>query len=160
MPWSAPSRSTQLSWTCCAYGARSALQPRAEPTSRLAHELAGRVSLRLSRSGMRVRGQPLFVVIFPIGNTAGLSAVYGAFFPDRESSVTTEQIGDVVRQARLAQGLRQDQLAAAAGVGVRFLVELERGKPTVRLAKVLAVLDALGCRLQVTPPPAARANGS
>lgn len=68
--------------------------------------------------------------------------------------MTTEQIGDVVRQARLAQGLRQDQLAAAAGVGIRFLVELERGKPTVRLAKVLAVLDALGCRLEVALPPA------
>jgi y4mF family transcriptional regulator len=67
--------------------------------------------------------------------------------------VTVEQIGAVVREARLARGLRQDQLAAAAGVGVRFLSELERGKPTVRLAKVLAVLDALGCRLQVTPPP-------
>jgi len=63
-----------------------------------------------------------------------------------------DDIGDVVRRARLAQGLRQDQLAAAAGVGVRFLVELEGGKPTVRLAKVLAVLDALGLRLQVTNP--------
>jgi y4mF family transcriptional regulator len=68
--------------------------------------------------------------------------------------VTIDDIGTVVRQARLAQGLRQDQLAAAAGVGLRFLVELERGKPTVRLDKVLAVLDALGCRLHVTPPPA------
>lgn len=68
--------------------------------------------------------------------------------------MTVDQIGAIVRQARLAQGLRQDQLAAASGVGVRFLVELERGKPTVRLGKVLAVLDALGCRLQVTAPPA------
>ena len=68
--------------------------------------------------------------------------------------MTVEQIGAIVRHDRLAQGLRQDQLAAAAGVGLRFLVELERGKPTVRLAKVLAVLDALGCRLQVTSPPA------
>jgi y4mF family transcriptional regulator len=68
--------------------------------------------------------------------------------------MTIDEIGTVVRQARLAQGLRQDQLAAAAGVGLRFLVELERGKPTVRLDKVLAVLDALGCRLHVTPPPA------
>lgn len=67
--------------------------------------------------------------------------------------MTAEQIGAVVRKTRLAQGLRQDQLAAAAGVGTRFLVELERGKPTVRLAKVLAVLDALGCRVDVTPPP-------
>ena len=66
--------------------------------------------------------------------------------------MTVEEIGDLVRKARLAQGLRQDQLAAAAGVGLRFLVELERGKPTVRLAKVLAVLNALGCRLDVRPP--------
>lgn len=67
--------------------------------------------------------------------------------------MTAEQLGNLVRDARRAQGLRQDQLAAAAGVGVRFLVELERGKPTVRLAKVLAVLDALGCRLDVVAPP-------
>ena len=67
--------------------------------------------------------------------------------------MTIEEIGSAVRQSRLAQGLRQDQLAAAAGVGLRFLVELERGKPTVRLDKVLAVLSALGCRLDVTPRP-------
>jgi HTH-type transcriptional regulator/antitoxin HipB len=66
--------------------------------------------------------------------------------------MTTGEIGTVVREARLAQGLRQDQLAAAAGVGLRFLVELEGGKPTVRLEKVLAVLNALGLRLQVTSP--------
>jgi len=74
--------------------------------------------------------------------------------------MTVGEIGNVVRQARLARGLRQDQLAAAAGVGVRFLVELERGKPTVRLGKVLAVLSALGCRLEVTPPPAASGSDS
>lgn len=55
--------------------------------------------------------------------------------------MTVEQVGTIVRQTRLARGLRQDQLAAAAGVGLRFLVELERGKPTVRLDKVLAVLQ-------------------
>lgn len=66
--------------------------------------------------------------------------------------MTADDIGTIVREARIVQGLRQDQLAAAAGVGVRFLVELEAGKPTVRLAKVLAVLDALGLRLQVTSP--------
>lgn len=66
--------------------------------------------------------------------------------------MTVEEIGDLVRKVRLARGLRQDQLAAAAGVGLRFLVELERGKPTVRLAKVLAVLNALGCRLEIRPP--------
>lgn len=74
--------------------------------------------------------------------------------------MTVEQIGTVVRQTRLDQDLRQAQLAAAAGVGVRFLVELERGKPTVQLGKVLAVLDALGCRLEVAPPPAPRGSDS
>ena len=72
--------------------------------------------------------------------------------------MTAKEIGIIVRAARLAQGLRQDQLAAAAGVGLRFLVELERGKPTVRLVKVLAVLDALGCRVVITAP--ARTPGS
>ena len=67
--------------------------------------------------------------------------------------MTVEEIGDVVRKARLDQGLRQDQLAAVARVGLRFLVELERGKPTVRMDKVLAVLTALGCRMQITSPP-------
>lgn len=72
--------------------------------------------------------------------------------------MTPEQIGDTIREARVAQGLRQDELAAAAGVGVRFLVELERGKPTVRLGKVLAVLDALGCRLQISVPRPSKAD--
>ena len=67
-------------------------------------------------------------------------------------SMAVGDIGAAVRRARLAQGLRQDQVAAAAGVGVRFLVELEGGKPTVRLVKVLAVLDALGLRLHIAPP--------
>ncbi len=80
-------------------------------------------------------------------------------FPIGNIEVTVEEIGAVVRQARVAQGLRQDQLAAAAGVGLRFLVELERGKPTVRLDKVLAVLRALGCRLDVTSPPLPSGRG-
>lgn len=88
------------------------------------------------------------------GNSLDISSRSGHDIPDREHcNMTIEEIGTAVRQARLAQGLRQDQLAAAAGVGLRFLVELERGKPTVRLDKVLAVLSALGCRLDVTPPP-------
>lgn len=67
--------------------------------------------------------------------------------------MTPAEIGRIVRAARRAQGLRQDQLAGAAGVGVRFLSELERGKTTVRLEKVIAVLDALGCTLRVEMPP-------
>lgn len=66
--------------------------------------------------------------------------------------MTQKQIGEAVRLTRTAQGLRQDQLAAAAGVGVRFVVDLERGKATIRLDKLLAVLSALGCRLEIGLP--------
>ena len=62
------------------------------------------------------------------------------------------EIGQLIRRTRRTQGLRQDQLAGAAGVGVRFLVELERGKPTAQLDKALAVLEALGCSIQIEPP--------
>lgn len=63
--------------------------------------------------------------------------------------MTPSQLGTAIREARRHQGLRQDQLAAAANVGVRFIVDLEAGKATVRLAKALAVIDALGLRLSL-----------
>jgi len=47
-------------------------------------------------------------------------------------------------------GLTQQDLALAAGVGVRFIVDLEGGKPTVRLEQVLRVVDALGGSLALT----------
>ena len=49
-----------------------------------------------------------------------------------------------LRRARKALGLTQADLSMAAGVGLRFVVELEAGKPTVRLELVLRVIDALG----------------
>ncbi|WP_144096951.1 type II toxin-antitoxin system Y4mF family antitoxin [Croceicoccus sediminis] len=61
-------------------------------------------------------------------------------------------IGQIIREERKELGLRQDGLAAASGVGLRFLVELERGKPTVQMGKVLNVLAALGCELQIKRP--------
>lgn len=61
-------------------------------------------------------------------------------------------IGALIREERKALGLRQAELAAASGVGVRFLVDLEKGKPTVQLGRVLAVLAALGCTLEIRRP--------
>ena len=63
------------------------------------------------------------------------------------------KLGQVVRHERKAQGLRQAELAAAAGVGVRFIVDLEAGKPTLQLEKVLHVLATLGCDVTIAPPP-------
>lgn len=70
----------------------------------------------------------------------------------------TEELGTIIRHTRVGQGLRQHQLAAASGVGVRFLIELERGKKTAQLGKTLAVLSALGCRVQITPPSRPRSR--
>jgi y4mF family transcriptional regulator len=55
-----------------------------------------------------------------------------------------QQLGAALRSARKHLGLTQPQLALAAGVGVRFIVDLEAGKPTVRLDSVMRVLNALG----------------
>ena len=66
--------------------------------------------------------------------------------------MTSKQIGTLIRDTRKLQGLRQDELAAVAGVGLRFLVELEAGKETAQLGKTLAVLAALGCAIDITPP--------
>ena len=66
--------------------------------------------------------------------------------------MTPKDIGEVIRRTRKAQGLRQDQLAAAAGVGQRFLVELEAGKSTAQIGKTLNVLSALGCSLTIKTP--------
>lgn len=57
------------------------------------------------------------------------------------------QLGAVVRARRQALGTTQTELAALSDVGPRFVGELERGKPTLELAKVLRVLDRLGLEL-------------
>lgn len=66
--------------------------------------------------------------------------------------MTPTDLGTTIRAARKAQGLRQDELAAAANVGVRFLIELEAGKETAQLGKTLAVLAALGIDMSLTLP--------
>lgn len=53
-------------------------------------------------------------------------------------------LGAAVFAARSKLGLTPPQLALAAAVGVRFIVELEAGKPTVRLETLLTVVHALG----------------
>lgn len=65
---------------------------------------------------------------------------------------TPEEFGGAIRAARKAQGLRQDQLAGAAGVGVRFIVDLEAGKASTHLGKALAVATALGLRVTIEAP--------
>lgn len=68
---------------------------------------------------------------------------------------SAQTIGDTVRDVRRKLGVTQRQLAMTAGTGLRFVVELEKGKPTCQLDKTLAVLHALGVRVVLTPPTTA-----
>ncbi len=61
-------------------------------------------------------------------------------------------LGLIVRRERKAQKLKQAELAAVSGVGIRFIVDLEAGKPTLQLEKVLHVVRTLGCNIAITPP--------
>ena len=60
-------------------------------------------------------------------------------------------ISEFVRQHRKQYNMTQQELADRAGVGLRFLRELEAGKTTLRMDKVNIVLDMFGQRLGVVP---------
>jgi len=64
-------------------------------------------------------------------------------------STAAPTLAEAVRAARLRHGMTQTELAGLSGTGLRFVSELERGKPNVSLSKVVAVLAALGLRLEV-----------
>ena len=64
----------------------------------------------------------------------------------------SKSVGLIVLCERKAQRLRQAELAAAAGVGIRFIADLEAGKPTLQLEKVLHVLATLRCDVIISPP--------
>ena len=67
---------------------------------------------------------------------------------------TAAQFGREVLAARDRMGMTQAELAKSAGVGLKFLYQLEHGKETLRLDKVMDVLDALSIRMVFLPPKA------
>lgn len=56
-------------------------------------------------------------------------------------------LSEFVKQKRAAVKLTQTELAEKAGVGLRFVRDLEQGKETLRLDKVNQVLQLFGCQL-------------
>ena len=62
---------------------------------------------------------------------------------------TPKELGLIIRSARRQLGLTQSQLALAAGVGLRFIVDLEAGKPTLRLENALRVIQSLGGSISI-----------
>ena len=66
--------------------------------------------------------------------------------------LTAKQIGQQIKVTRKSLGVTQKNLAMTSGTGLRFIIELERGKATCQLGKVLTVLNTLGITILMTPP--------
>jgi len=65
--------------------------------------------------------------------------------------LTSKDLGKFVRDHRKAQSVTQAEFASLCGLGVRFISDLENGKPTIQLNKVLHVMRCLGLEVAVHP---------
>jgi HTH-type transcriptional regulator/antitoxin HipB len=92
-------------------------------------------------SGQKARHTML---IFPYGNLKDLAM-----------RMTVEQVGALIRATRKGLGVTQRELALTSGTGLRFVVDLERGKETCEIGKALTILQTLGIKLTLVPPLAA-----
>ncbi len=70
----------------------------------------------------------------------------------KETTSTCESMGKTIRDLRRSQGLTQAQLAGLSNTGVRFISDLENGKETCHLGKILHVLDTLGIEIIIQSP--------
>ena len=70
----------------------------------------------------------------------------------RNAIRTCEAMGKRIRELRRAQGVTQAQLAGLSNTGVRFISDLENGKETCQLGKILHVLATLGVDVLIQSP--------
>jgi y4mF family transcriptional regulator len=78
------------------------------------------------------------------------------FHPDRDDHLvrvgSAAALGQAAKAQRQRLGMTQAEVALVAGVGVRFIGELEAGKPTLQLEKAVRVVRTLGLQLQLALP--------
>ena len=98
--------------------------------------------------------------MFPLGNILFPRDAIRVNVPVREQKMPqtyliddASSLGREIRRVRRDQGLTQDELALVAGVSRRFVIEVEGGKETSRVGKVLHLLQILGIRVHLEPPP-------
>lgn len=68
------------------------------------------------------------------------------------NAMNPEQLGTIIRARRKELKVTQKDLALTCGTGLRFIIDLEKGKPTCQIGKMLQVIQALGLNLQITNP--------
>jgi len=64
---------------------------------------------------------------------------------------TTEHLAAAIRTRRKRLKLTQKELALTCGTGLRFIVDLEKGKSTCQIGKTLDVLQSLGLAIAAGP---------
>ena len=89
--------------------------------------------------------------IFPVRENYELAGMKESNILPFGNISTAEDLGRCVRAQRKSQGATQAEFASLCGVGVRFISELENGKPTMELGKVLQVLQCLGLEVIIQP---------
>jgi y4mF family transcriptional regulator len=111
-----------------------------------------------------IRGRWIFLGLsVPYREYSYLTYVYcpGIFpFRNMKTIMNSAQLGAAIRAERKRLKVTQKELAMTAGVGLRYLIELERGKPTARLEGVFKVLQALGLKLSLTAPSDGEGTGT
>jgi HTH-type transcriptional regulator / antitoxin HipB len=63
-----------------------------------------------------------------------------------------QSLGKAIRLQRRRLKVTQRDLAMASGTGLRFIIDLEKGKPTCQLGKALEIVRALGLKLEICEP--------
>jgi HTH-type transcriptional regulator/antitoxin HipB len=75
---------------------------------------------------------------------------YPDIFPIRNMKIhDTTMLGRTIREERKRLGATQKELAMTAGTGLRFIIELEKGKSTSQTGKVFQVIQALGLSVDI-----------
>ena len=61
----------------------------------------------------------------------------------------SKQLGQIIKLQRKSIGLTQSEVALACGVGIRFISDLENGKPTCHIGKALLVIESIGLNVSL-----------
>ena len=69
----------------------------------------------------------------------------------KKSIRSAAELGMIAREQRVALGFKQEDLAGLGKTGIRFVGDLERGKPTVQLQMALELLDLIGLEVIIQP---------
>ncbi len=66
--------------------------------------------------------------------------------------IDAKSLGQAIREQRRRLKVTQKDLAMASGTGLRFVIDLEKGKTTCQLGKALEIVRALGLNLEICEP--------